>query len=105
MFDIGIYDRYVTIQRPTVTTDDSHAPQETYANWTTCFMSKRDKRVSEGMEQDKNTADRITVWKTANPIAGLTVKDVLVLDSVTYEILGIRELGRERLEIETITKY
>jgi len=35
----------------------------------------------------------------------LTLKDQLLLDGVTYEIQGIREVGRERLEIETITKY
>ena len=105
MWDIGRYTRLVTIMRPTVTSDASHAPVETFAEWKKCYMSKQDKRVSEGMEQDKNTGDRYTIWKTAHPVSGLTLKDQLLLDGVTYEIRGIRELGRERIEIETITKY
>lgn len=98
----GRLDRIVTIQRMTVTQDETGQPVEAYATWRVVKMGKKDIRADERLRSDQELATEATVF-VSHWITDLLTTDRLVVDEKTYDIVGIAELGRRSgLEITAI---
>lgn len=97
----GELDRRVEIQRATITRDDWNTPVETWATIATTWASKRDRHETEINELNQTVTFTRTLWKIRYR-ADISTTDVLVYGAETYDITGIKELGRqEGLEITT----
>ena len=97
----GIMDRRITVQTYTTATDDWNHPVKTWADFATVWASKTDKRESEVNEQNQTVALTRTVW-TIRYLAGIDTTARIQYDGSTYDIRGIKELGRrEGMQITT----
>lgn len=94
--DAGKLDRRITIRRATVTADAMNEPVETWADLLCLWAAKRDVSDRERLQASEYGATittRFTVrWSQA--ASGITPKDRISIDGSTYDILGIKELGR-----------
>lgn len=89
----GRLDRIVTIQRMTVTQDETGQPVETFATWRVLKMGKKDIRADERLRSDQELATETTVF-VSHWITGLLTTDRLIAEDKAYDILGLAELGR-----------
>lgn len=89
----GKLDRRVTIERKTETRSATGAVIETWATWRTVFMGKRDITGTERLRADQELAAETTIWDS-HYIDGLRTDDRLNAEGKTYDIVGIREVGR-----------
>ena len=103
----GALDRRIVLQRSTVVKDSFGQPIETFATWFTVWASYQP--VSDGEKLRANeTYSNLTArfqirWSSA--VATLNTKDRVTFDGRTFDIVGIKELGRhERLEITAATR-
>ena len=101
-------DRKITLQRFTYTTDPGSGEQvKTWSTLAAVWASKRDVSDSERVASAEVSAEIGTrfqirwdsAWSDLNP------KDRVVYDGRTYDIVGVKELGRrEGLEISAIAR-
>jgi len=101
-------DRKITLERFTYTTDPGSGEQvKTWSTLATVWASKRDVSDSERVASAEVSAEigtRFQIrwdssWSDLNP------KDRVVCDGRTYDIVGVKELGRrEGLEISAIAR-
>lgn len=89
----GRLDRIVTIQRMTVTQDETGQPVEIFATWRVLKMGKKDIRADERLRSDQELATETTVF-VSHWITGLLTTDRLITEDKAYDILGLAELGR-----------
>jgi SPP1 family predicted phage head-tail adaptor len=98
----GPLDRRITLQRATTAQDDTGQEVQTWADLATVWASKRDVSDSERVAAAEVSASITTrfqirwdtLWSDLNP------KDRVACDGKTYDIFGVKELGRrEGLEI------
>lgn len=99
----GKLDRRITLERFTYTTDPGSGEQvKTWSTLATVWAAKRDVSDSERVASAEVSAEISTrfqirwdgSWSDLNP------KDRVVYDGRTYDIVGVKELGRrEGLEI------
>lgn len=96
MADFADLDRRVTIQRATSTPNALNEPVATWANLATLMASKKDVSDREKMQAAELGASITTrfVVRWSATLAGVTAKDRLVCEGVTYDIAGKKELGR-----------
>lgn len=101
-------DRKITLERFTYTTDPGSGEQvKTWSNLASVWASKRDVSDSERVASAEVSAEISTRfqirwdsrWSDLNP------KDRVGYDGRTYDIVGVKELGRrEGLEISAIAR-
>lgn len=100
----GMLDRYITVQTFTTTQDATGAPVPTWTTLANVFANKRDLGVSERLASQRELSTLTTVW-TIRHLSGLTAKNRIQYDSDIYEVIGVRERGRqEYLELTTEAK-
>lgn len=100
----GMLDRYITVQTFTTAQDATGAPIPTWTTLANVFANKRDIGVGERLASQRELSTLMTVW-TIRHLSGLTAKNRIQYDSETYEVIGIRERGRqEYLELTTEAK-
>lgn len=93
------FDRIITIQSVTNTTDTYGATIQSWATYATIWAEKRDLSMRERLQAGQGNP-LITVRYFAHYNSGITEKMRVVDGSDTFEILGVREIGRkEGLEI------
>ena len=104
----GPLDRRITLQRFTAITDTASGEQvKVWSTLAARWASKRDVSDSERVASAEVSAEigtRFVVrWSIA--IEDLNPKDRLIFEDRTYEIVGVKELGRrEGLEISAISR-
>ena len=101
--EAGKLDRWLVVERYTATTDPGSGEEvKTWSTFATLRASKRDVSDSERVASAEVAAEISarfqvrwsTSWSTINP------KDRLTCEGRTYDIVGVKELGRrEGLEI------
>lgn len=99
---IGKLDRRITIQRATTITDDFNEPVESWPDFTHVWASKTDVRDGEKWAAQEVGATITTrfVIRWSSKAGEITPKDRILSDARTYDIHGIKEIGRRRyLEI------
>jgi SPP1 family predicted phage head-tail adaptor len=97
----GDLDRRVTIQRATVTKNTIGEDAQTWATLTTVWTNVMPIRDAERAENGLINAERASRFQIrwSHRVADVNPKDRLVFDGSTYEIWGVKELGR-RVGIE-----
>ena len=94
-------DRRVVIETPTTTNDEWGHPVKTWNYVNAVWASKVDKTETERNELDQTVAVNRTVF-TIRYFSGLDTTARILCEGATYEIRGIKELGRrEGLQITT----
>jgi SPP1 family predicted phage head-tail adaptor len=94
-------DRRVTLLRKSVTRDAANSPVEAWVTLATVWASKKDVSDAERVRAEEIGASitaRFQIHKTTE-VASLSARDRVQLAGLTYDISGVKEIGRERLEI------
>lgn len=101
-------DRKITLERFTYSTDPGSGEQvKTWSTLATVWASKRDVSDSERVASAEVSAEIGTRFQIRwdSSWADLNPKDRVVHDGRTYDIVGVKELGRrEGLEISAIAR-
>lgn len=100
----GKLDRRLTLERATVTYDSFNSPVYTWATLATVWGEKKEISDGERLSAQEKGADITTRFQIrySTTVADLNPKDRLTYDSRTYDIVGVKELGRrDGLEITT----
>ncbi len=100
-------DRRIVLQRKTITRGEANSPSESWTILATVWASKRDASDIERLraaEVGGTLTTRFEIrWSTE--VADLGVDDRLTFDGRTYNIEGVREIGRhEGLEINATAR-
>lgn len=99
---IGAMDRRIAIQRATRAADAFNEPVETWSDHLSVWAAKKDisdRERLQAAEIGATITTRFTIrWSQA--ASGVTPKDRIQHDGRSYDIHGIKEIGRRRfLEI------
>ncbi|TPM36634.1 phage head closure protein [Mesorhizobium sp. B2-3-5] len=99
MIAAGRLDRRIDIQRLTESRDATYgAVVETWANWKTAVPAGLTQSTGrEFLSTDQTVSERLKVF-LVRYIDGLTVRDRVIFDAVSYDIGDIREIGRRRFQ-------
>ena len=103
----GLLDRRVTLLRKTVTRGEANSPIDIWSSLATVWASRRDVTDIERLRADEIGAVLTTRFQIrySPTVADLTPADRLSCDGRTYNIEGVRQLGREEgLEINASTR-
>lgn len=95
-------DRLITIQRNTLTYDEKNQPVENWADLAQAWAEKRDVSDGERFEAARVDAQITTRFRLlwSPQIADVNPKDRIAFDGRTYDISGVKEIGRrEGIEI------
>jgi len=100
-------DRRLTLQRATITYDTMNNPVETWSTLATVWASKEEINDTERL-QSSEKGSAITVRfqiRYSVRVSDLNAKDRISYGGHTYDIVGVKELGRrEGLEISAMTR-
>lgn len=97
----GRLDKQVTLQTFTIAQDTLGQPVETWSTLATVWANKKDVSATERVLAQRDVSTLASVW-TIRHLSGLTAKNRLQHNGTNYDIMGIRELGRqEYLELLT----
>lgn len=91
---IGRYDRRAEVQRWTSSSVDSSGQE--VGSWSTvaaCWAERRYQSGQERLEASRTTAMQSELFRLRGDVA-VTVKDRLVCDGLTYDIVSVAEIGR-----------
>lgn len=104
---IGKLDRRIVLQRATKSKDSFGQPIETFADWQTvwaAYMPVSDGEKLRANETYSNLTARFKIrWSSA--VSTLNTKDRVTFDGRTFDIIGVKELGRrDGLEITAATR-
>lgn len=98
-----IFDRTITIERFTATQDEGSGEEvQTWSTLATVQASKKDVSDRERIAAAEVAADITTRFQIRwdSSVADVNPKDRLVYEGKTYDIVGVKELGRrEGIEI------
>ena len=99
-------DRRIIIESFTQAQDTMGHSAKTWSTFYECWASKMDKSGSEGLENARDTATRLTIWKIRHNPDYLPLEKMRVnYESRYYDIEVVKELGRkEGYELTTISK-
>ena len=100
-------DREIIIQKATVSKDSFNEDIRTWSNYITVRASKQDLRDAERVAAQEIGADMDARFQVrwSRKISLVNPKDRLICEGRTYEIVGIKELGRhEGREITASTR-
>jgi head-tail adaptor len=99
-------DRYITLQRETLTLDASGGSVSTWATLTNFHAAKYDKAVKEMTEDGREFGVTYTMWKVRYDGNNIPVAGDRVLEGTSYyQIEGVKEIGRKHfLELKTMLK-
>jgi SPP1 family predicted phage head-tail adaptor len=103
----GQLDRRVAVQRATTIANGFNEPVATWGTVATVWARKRDVSDKERQQAGETAAEITTRFQVrySGTLATLNPKDRLVCDGRTYEIWGVKELGRrEGLEISATAR-
>ena len=103
----GKLDRRITLQRATVTYDALNNPVQTWATLVTVWASKSEISDSERVAAKEVGAEATKRFQIrySTDVDDLNPKDRLTYNSETYQILGVKELGRrEGFEITAVVR-
>jgi len=97
----GALDRRAELRRRLLTRDDTTGEEAvTYVTYATVWASKRDIRGREFFAAQQINAETTTIWQIRY-LSDVVYTDRLVCEGVTYNIIGIAEIGRRvGLEIQ-----
>lgn len=101
-----LLDRRITIQSATEAQDSTNQSVTTWSTFKECWATKNDKSGTEGMENYRDTATRLTEWwirydADAKPTEGMRI----LHDSRYYDIEVVTEIGRKDFfKLTTISK-
>jgi SPP1 family predicted phage head-tail adaptor len=98
----GRLDRRISIERVTTAPDAFNTPVETWTTIAEVWASKEDIKDGERLRAQEVSAEITTRfqirWSTT--VADVNPKDRLTFDAKTYDIFGVKEIGRrEGIEI------
>lgn len=93
MVGAGRRDRFGAIERKTITRTETGAEIETWVIWCTRWMGKRDITGTERLRADQQLATEMAIWDMLY-VDGLRSEDRVSVEGKTYDIIGIREVGR-----------
>jgi SPP1 family predicted phage head-tail adaptor len=100
----GALDRTITIQRKTLTQDETGAPVESWAVYATVCASKKDLRGSERFASQQVMADADTQFRIRY-LSGITPMDRILCEGRTYDVKSVLEFGRrEGMDIMAQTR-
>ena len=100
--DAGRLDRRIVIQRATTSADAFNQPLETFAALATVWAAAVPVSDGERMKAGQTLAGKMTRFtiRYSSEVADVDPRDRIVFDGRTYDIAGVKELGRrEGLEI------
>jgi SPP1 family predicted phage head-tail adaptor len=91
----GAMDRYITIQKNTVTTDAYGASINTWSTRVQVWAERRELAMAERIQAQAVKSDLSAKYYVRYNTA-ILVKDRIVDGSDTYEVTGIVEIGRKQ---------
>lgn len=92
----GKLDRRITFQQPTLSADPFGDPlNATFSDLGTVWASVQEGKGGERREDDSEVATRTDTFKIRNPAFNLKPTMRIVYASKNYNILNIKELGRQ----------
>lgn len=96
VFDVGEYDREITIKQITESKSASGAITETESNFAALVYAKLiPLSATERFSSDAEHSALINTFRVrAEDVVGINEKMWIVYNSVSYRILGIKEVGR-----------
>ena len=98
----GPLDRRITIQRASISYDAFNAPVEAWAGIATVWASKEDIKDGERLRAQEVSAEITTRFRIrwSSAVSDVNPKDQIIFDGKTYDIFGVKEIGRrEGLEL------
>jgi SPP1 family predicted phage head-tail adaptor len=97
--DIGEMDRLIDLQRATESTNAANEVVKTFATlvsvWASAIPTSDSERARAG-EVMSQIDMRFRIWYSST-VANLDTRDRIVFDSRTYDIVGVKEIGRKML--------
>jgi len=99
----GVLDRRITLQSRTVTQSDSGEEVVTWVDLATVWAQKVENRGAERFvaQQLVGKAVKTFRFRWSDAVEDVTVKDQLVHDGRSFDILDVREIGyREGIEVD-----
>ncbi len=92
----GKLDRRITFQQPTLSADSFGDPLNvTFSDLGTVWASVQEGKGSERREDDSEVSTRTDIFKIRKPAFNLKPTMRIVYASKNYNILNIKELGRQ----------
>lgn len=98
----GPLDRRITIRRATTARDQANQPRKQWADLTTVWANAKPVMDSERLRAGETLAQksyRFTIYYSST-VADVDPRDQIVFDGRTYDVQGVKTIGRrEGLEI------
>jgi SPP1 family predicted phage head-tail adaptor len=98
----GRLDQRIVIQRAVTSADDFNQPVETFATLATIWAAAVPVSDGERMQSGQTLANKMIRFtiRYSSDVADVDPRDRIVFDGRTYDIAGVKEIGRrEGLEI------
>ncbi len=89
----GEMDRFIRIEKNTPTRSASGDQVDSWAKFAEVWAKKRDLKTAESLDADRDVAMVQTEF-SIYWLEGVTASMRIVYDSATYDIEGVREIGR-----------
>lgn len=104
---IGMLDRRIVVQRPTVTYNSFNEAVESFGNYATVWAARTDASASESYRAQEVGAEittRFTIrWNSVT--RSINPKDRISYDGRTYNITAVRDVERNRWrEIDCVAR-
>lgn len=92
----GKLDRRIVIQRSTTSADAFNEPVETFATLATVWAEAKPISDGERMKAGQTLADKMIRFtiRYSSTVADVDPRDRIVFDGRTFDISGIKEVGR-----------
>lgn len=103
----GDMNRRATFQRATVTFNDFGEEVETWGTLATVWLNKRDVSAAESFRAQEVGAQLSKRFRIrySSQVANLNARDRMIYDGAVHEIIGVREMKRNRwLEVDTVMR-
>jgi SPP1 family predicted phage head-tail adaptor len=99
--DLGKLDRSIILQSYTTSQGATGQPVATWSNFATVWAQKRDLGVGERFRAHRDLAIKATVF-IIRYLSGIDAKMRVLYDGGTYDVTGVKEMGRRSwLELTT----
>lgn len=94
--DAGLLDRRVTIRRSTSTRDDTNHPVEAWADLATVWANAKPVSDGERLRAGETLGDKMMRFtiRYSTTVAAVDPRDRVVFDGRTYDVNGVKEIGR-----------
>lgn len=101
----GNFDRFIVIQAPVQKRGKAGGVSAQWDDFASCWATKEDVSGGETRRGTQLVPEANVVFELRHWIYGLNTKHRIVLDDVVYDVLFVREIGRqESAEVQAVAR-